>query len=39
MDRIVNIPRDSHVSSPKLDMVAGEMVHALVLITRDLTAS
>jgi hypothetical protein len=26
MDRILNIPRDTNVSSPKLDMVAGEMV-------------
>jgi len=33
MDRIVVQPRDNHVSSPKLDMVAGEMV-ALVLISR-----
>jgi hypothetical protein len=31
MDRIVSTPRDTNVSSPKLDMVAGEM-GALVLI-------
>jgi hypothetical protein len=33
MDRIVNTPRDNDVSSPKLDMVAGEM-GALVLTRR-----
>jgi len=31
MDRIVSTPRDTNVSSPKLDMVAGEMGASLAL--------